>query len=115
MEIYVIVLGCIAFDVLTGLIKAGYNHNFDSTKMRQGGYHKVSEIVALIGAGLAEYYDVANKFGVSIPLLGAVSGYIILTEVCSILENLSEVDPNLKKFFGKYLTKLKDTGDDSDV
>jgi len=112
MDIYILVLGCIFFDIITGILKAGYNRNFNSTKMREGGYHKVSEIVAMIGAGLAEYFDISGRFGISLPILGAVSGYIVLTEIISIIENISEIDPNLKKFFGKYLDKLKEDGSD---
>ena len=43
----IIVLGFMVFDVVTGLIKAGYNGNYNSAIMRQGGFHKSMEVMAM--------------------------------------------------------------------
>lgn len=112
MDIYVAVLACIAFDIITGLLKAGYEHNFDSTKMREGGYHKVSEIVVMVGAGLCEYADLEGRFGITLPVLKAVAAYIIVTELISILENISAVNPTFNKLFKPYFEKLRGDNDD---
>ena len=46
---FVIVLGFITFDILTGLIKAKHDGSYNSTIMREGGYHKCMEILAVVG------------------------------------------------------------------
>ena len=50
--------------------------------------------------------------GVEIPLVIAVCGYIIIMEIISVLENIVEVNPELGKFFSKYLSKLKEVQKD---
>lgn len=108
MELYVIVAGFIIFDIVTGCIKASYSGSFNSTIMRQGGYHKLSEIVAVIGSALLEHACKIVNLGIDIPLLNVVSVYICATELISIIENLSVVNPSLEKLFKPYLQKLKD-------
>lgn len=112
MDMYIAVLVCIAFDIITGLLKACYEHNFDSTKMREGGYHKISEILVLVGAGLCEWADLEGRFGISLPVLNAVAAYIIVTELVSILENISAVNPTFNKLFKPYFEKLRGNDDD---
>lgn len=108
MELYIIVAGFIIFDIVTGCIKASYSGSFDSTIMRKGGYHKLSEVVVVIGSALLEYVCKTVDLGINIPLLNVVSIYICTTELISIIENLSVVNPSLGKFFKPYLQKLKD-------
>lgn len=107
MYIYFVV-GCfILFDVLTGFTKALYFKQVDSTILRQGLFHKLSEVMAVIGSGLLEYATHYIELGVDLPLLKVVSIYICVMELISILENLSEINPELTKLFSPYLKKLK--------
>lgn len=102
-----IVIGFIIFDVITGILKSINKGNLNSTELRKGLIHKTSEILAVAGSALLEYVCAYIEFGVELPLIGAVSVYICLMELISIIENLSEVSPLLKKLFGPYLEKLK--------
>lgn len=107
MEIYLIVLGFIAFDILTGFIKALAREGINSTRLRQGLFHKLSEILAVGGSAGLTYAVKYLDLGFDVPLVQAVSVYICVMEFISIIENLCEINPQLMKFFSPYLQKLK--------
>ena len=98
---FVIVLGFIAFDILTGLIKAKHDGSYNSSIMREGGYHKCMEILAVVGSYGVEYAMQYVDIGIQIPLVGAVVTYIC------IMENMCAVNPELSALFKPYLEKLK--------
>ena len=106
MELYYVAFGFILFDILTGLFKAKYKGNFNSTVMREGGYHKLSEVIVVIGAYLFDIGAANLDFGIELPVSNAVIGYLCLMELISIVENLAEVNPSLGKLFEPYLEKL---------
>jgi toxin secretion/phage lysis holin len=109
----IIVLGFIVFDVVTGLIKAGYNGNYNSAIMRQGGFHKSMEIMAMAVAYFVEYAIVYINIGVDVPAVPAVTVYICIMELISILENICAVNPQMCALFKPYLDKLKGGNDAS--
>lgn len=109
----IIVLGFIVFDVVTGLIKAGYNGNYNSAIMRQGGFHKSMEVMAMAVAYFVEYAMVYINIGVDVPAVPAVTVYICIMELISILENICAVNPQMCALFKPYLDKLKGGNDAS--
>lgn len=108
MAIYVTVLVFIGFDILTGLIKALAKEGLNSTLLRKGLYHKLSEVLTVIGAGLLQYGANYINLGVEIPALVGVASYICLMELVSIIENLAVLNPSLYKLFRPFINKLKD-------
>ena len=114
MMVYVVVLSFIGFDILTGFLKAFYKEGINSTVLRKGLFHKLSEIVAVAGAALFEYGSTYVNLNIDIPLVACVSTYICIMETISILENLSEVNPGLGKLFKPYLEKMKDKEEESE-
>lgn len=104
---FVVALGFIAFDVLTGLIKAFNENGYNSTIMREGGYHKSMEIIAVVGAYLLEYAIKYVELGINVPCVNVVVAYICIMEFISILENMCAVNPELCALFKPYLEKLK--------
>lgn len=109
----IIVLGFIVFDVVTGLIKAGYNGNYNSAIMREGGFHKSMEVMAMAVAYFVEYAIVYINIGVDVPAVPAVTVYICIMELISILENICAVNPQMCALFKPYLDKLKGGSDAS--
>lgn len=107
MVIYITVIVFILFDILTGFMKALYKEGLNSTLLRRGMYHKLSEVISVLGSGLLEYGVRYINLGVDLPVLSVVGIYICLMELVSILENISEVNPTLGKVFKPYLEKLK--------
>ena len=109
----IIVLGFIVFDVVTGLIKAGYNGNYNSAIMRQGGFHKSMEVMAMAVAYFVEYAIAYVNIGVDVPAVPAVTVYICIMELISILENICAVNSQMSALFKPYLDKLKGGNDAS--
>lgn len=105
---YIAVSAFIIFDIVTGLIKALYHGGIDSTKLRKGLYHKLSEIVTIVGCGLMEFGIQYIELGFDIPILKGVASYICIMELISIIENICEVNEPLRKLFLPYLSKLKE-------
>ena len=112
MGVYITVGAFILFDIVTGIIKALYNEGLNSTYLRKGLFHKLSEVIAVAGSGLLEYGLVYVNFGVDLPVLNIVAIYICSMELVSIIENLCEVNPSLAKLFRPYLEKLKSQNDE---
>lgn len=78
-------------DILTGYIQAVINKNVDSKVMREGLLHKCLLIVAIIVGYVVEY-----AFGIS-AVAQAITVYICIMEVMSILENLKKAGLDLGK------------------
>lgn len=99
------------FDIITGFTAAAKNGELDSKIMKNGLFHKIGFVGVIALAvliefaaayGAMEYADV----NISVPLLPFVCGYIIVTEIVSVLENLIKLNPEianekLLKLFGK--------------
>lgn len=107
MKTVIVVLIFIAFDVATGFIKAGYKGDINSTYLRQGLYHKLSELFAIIMGILLEYGASYIDLGIDLHLANIIGSYICIMELVSIIENICEINPSLGKLFKPYLVKLK--------
>lgn len=105
---YLVVGAFILFDIVTGIIKAVYNEGLNSTHLRRGLFHKLSEILAIIGSDLLEYSAKYIHINTDLPILEAVTAYICIMELISILENLCAVHPGLRKLLKPYLEKMKE-------
>lgn len=90
----------IALDVLTGLAKgaasAKNGGGLSSEKMKTGFWHKLGIIAALVVAGLLDAAAGAGlDLGFDAPIFEAACGYVVIMELLSILENISELNPEL--------------------
>ena len=95
-------------DILTGLVKAAKEHNIRSEKLREGLWHKLGFILAIIAGYLVEYLtaiiDTAQLgFTVNVPIMLTICGYVILTELVSVFENISKISPELKDKLDKLI------------
>lgn len=94
----VIIPACfVVLDVLSGLVKAGKEHDIESAKMRDGLWHKGAYVIAMALAVMIEVSMQRMDLGFTVPLVAPCAGYIVLTEVASILENIARVSPELAK------------------
>lgn len=108
---FIVVGVFIIFDVITGLLSAWHNGSIDSSKLRSGLFRKLSEIITVVGSALLEHGVKYVNLNVDIPLLTAVSAYICIMELISIIENICAVNEKMKKLFNPYLSKLKGEND----
>lgn len=106
MNIIIIVFIFIVLDFISGIIKAVKDKNLDSTKMREGLFHKLGFILAIILGIATEYAMVHMNLGFTVPIADGVCVFIVLTEIVSIIENIVGINPKLNdnaflKIFGK--------------
>ena len=97
--IYVaIVAGAIVFDLISGLLKAFANKTVSTTVMRQGLYHKSAILLVVLLAIGCEYVTAFIDLGFTFDgkLVVGVTTVICLMEIMSILENLAEINPDIK-------------------
>lgn len=87
----------ITLDVVSGLMKGAAQSNLSSKIMRQGFWHKGSLFLVIV---LAAAIDTAISSGLNIgfnaPIFEGTCIYIIGMETVSILENVVEMNPELK-------------------
>ncbi len=107
MELYLLPGIFIALDIVTGIVKAAYLGNVDSTELRKGLFRKLSEVIAIVGAVFIDYAIHYIDIGIEPHITFAVVAYICVMEIVSILENLCEINPTLEKLFKPYINKLK--------
>lgn len=113
--ILIVTLIFILIDIITGIIKALHNGTFNSNKMREGLYHKISYLIIIFISGVMEVasFDPNFKVNFDVPLINAVCLYIMVTDFMSILENLANINPGLQKFLQKYMEQVKNISDNS--
>lgn len=87
----------IALDVITGLVKAVKAHEVSSTKMKDGLFHKCGFLLAMVLGAACEFAMSEIDLGFTLPIMPAICGFIILTELASILENLCQITPELSE------------------
>lgn len=91
----IIVLGLIVLDFVTGILKAVKTSSFSSTKMREGIYNKVGEILTMIVMYALEYAMPIIGINVDLPLVKVMTVYICIMEIGSLFENLGAINPAL--------------------
>lgn len=96
MYLYCIIVGvAILADIISGLMKAFYNKNFKSAKMRDGLFHKAGEILVLSLLYGVQLGAPAVGVELGLPLFKAGCGYVLIMEVGSIIENLRAFTPGI--------------------
>lgn len=86
----------IVFDIVTGIMKGASQHKVSSSIMRQGFWHKLAEIAALLLALLVDSaMDMGIDLGFNAPIFEAACVYVMLMELASILENIKATNPKL--------------------
>ena len=116
-------LFCLVLDYVTGSWAARAKGEWSSTVARQGLWHKLGEIVALLVAAMC---DIAIKVilqSAAAPLLGSiqyesymtmiVAIWYIFTELGSIIENAGELGAPIPKWLSKGIAKLKGKVDET--
>lgn len=97
------------FDIITGFMAAWKNKVIQSTKMREGVFHKATLILLIILAWLCELFVMhVPDLGISIPLVIPACIIIFAMELVSITENAAEINPELKDSKLLQLFKVSD-------
>ena len=91
-----VALVLMGLDILLGLAGAVKDRDVQSSKMREGLWHKAGSIGLIVLAYILEVAVDHVDLGLVFPGVLAVCGYIIVMEVGSCLENLVILNPELK-------------------
>lgn len=114
--------GTMVLDYITGTWAAMANHEWSSTVARQGLWHKLGSIVAVLVAGLA---DIAISvithldIGFELPIdyhtffLPLVALWYTFTEMGSIIENAGKLGAPVPKWLASAVDKMKSHADDA--
>lgn len=104
-----IALSFIAFDIITGLIGAIKNGTYKSSVMREGLFHKIGEIMAIIFSYGCEMAFPYVGITVTIPICRSILIYIIIMETGSIIENITHISPELAAILSKTFKSYEET------
>lgn len=111
----ILLLVLIILDFVSGTIGAVVTDTYDSSKMRKGLFHMLSYVLAialtLVIEEISKYYDLGYVYATA--LYSLVYVWIVVTEVCSILENLIKINPALgdnsfMKIFANQAKEIQD-------
>ena len=103
-------LGVKIIDMLLGLLKAWKNHNYRSSKMREGLVVWIAEMIAIIFVIGVDYV-----LGLNFMLCGFTLALFIYKECGSVLENLTECGVELPSIVTEKLEVFnsKSKGEDT--
>lgn len=91
-----IALVLMGMDILLGLAGAVKDHSVQSSRMREGLWHKAGSIGLIVLAYILEVAVDHVDLGIVFPGVVVVCAYIILMEVGSCMENLVVLNPELR-------------------
>lgn len=103
----------IAMDYLSGIAAAASRGDLQSSKMREGLWHKLGEVGAILLAYLVaeEGHYIGLPYQIDL-LIPAVLIWISVMEITSILENLALLNPDLAS--AGFLQIFKKTTEEND-
>ena len=116
---------CMFLDYVTGSLAARKNGTWDSGVARDGVWHKLGEVFALIVAMIGDLLIVLILHTDAAEILHfswawrnyftlMVSIWYIITELGSIIENAAAMGANVPKWLTKGLAKIHDKADNLD-
>lgn len=96
----ILVFILIVLDIVSGIVSAFMNKTIDSSVMRRGLWHKASYFIVILLASALEWAvsmgGPSLGIGLDLPIVVPTCIYLGLTEISSIGENLSQIDPSLR-------------------
>ena len=95
MEAIIVALSLNLFDLISGFIGAIKNKELKSSKLRDGMFKKVGFILCYALAYILDVEGSVIGFSVGVKLLPIIITYVCITEVVSILENISKINSDL--------------------
>ena len=90
------VLFFVATDYVTGIVKAIMTSNLSSKKMREGLGHKFAYLALILTSYMIDTFSTHVDLGLPVHVYLVTVGGICLIELTSILENITEINPELK-------------------
>lgn len=95
-----------AFDYLTGFMKAVHNKDIQSSKLRDGLMRKFGELITIVISLFLQY-----SIGLPKEITIFIAIYIIVMELISIIENLDAIGVQVPKWMKDHLLQVKEDND----
>lgn len=86
----------VSIDYVTGVTKAIMRDSLSSRKMREGLGHKFAYIILILTAWFIDEVNLHVDLGLPVSVFVCTVGGVCLIELTSILENITEINPELK-------------------
>lgn len=104
-----------ALDIVSGLVAGIKNKDIQSSKLRDGLFKKVGFIFCYLMAWLIDTEGTVIGFQINVKILPIIILYVCTTEVVSILENISKINPDLlpSKLMELFHIKKEITNEDN--
>lgn len=83
-------------DYVTGVVGAIMHGNLSSSKMREGLGHKFAYMVTFFLAWFIDFEMNHIDLGFNVAITPLVTAGIVLIELSSIIENIGEINPEIK-------------------
>lgn len=90
------VLFFVVTDYITGMVKAIMAGNLSSKRMREGLGHKFAYLILILVACTIDTVSAHVDLGLPVHVFLITVGGICLIELTSIIENITEINPELK-------------------
>lgn len=91
------VVAFIFIDYITGVVNAAMHSRLKSSKMREGLGHKFAYCVLIFISYIIDTIQLNSSLNLPFELFPVVSLGIIAIELTSIIENVCEINPELKE------------------
>lgn len=105
----VAVLIFVIIDYITGVINAALKKSISSRKMREGLGHKATYIILLSVCYTIDAIQLNTELNLPTKIFPIVSCGILLIELTSIIENICEINPELKQANFMYIFEKNNT------
>lgn len=92
----VAVLFFVVTDYVTGIVKAIMAGNLSSKRMREGLGHKFAYLALILTSYMIDTFSAHVDLGLPVHVYLITVGGICLIELTSIIENITEINPELK-------------------
>ena len=96
-QFYPIIIALVfnALDLISGIISAVKNKDIQSSKLRDGLFKKVGFMLCYFVAWLVDTQGCRIGFQFGVSILPIIILYACTTELVSILENISKINPDI--------------------
>lgn len=101
-------LGFNGLDMVTGILSALRLRNLESKKLRDGLFKKVGFLFCYALAWIVDSYGKHVGFDLGFHVLPLIVGYVCLTEIVSIIENIAVINEDIlpEKLLNFFKIKL---------
>lgn len=91
----IVALSFNALDILTGFVAAVRKHDIQSGKLRDGLFKKAGFVLCYFVAWILDTHGEAVGFTLAVDVLPVVVLYACTTELVSVLENITLINPDI--------------------